>query len=90
MHPDTAAYAAVPELEAAVEAAALDRPEVAELVWARDALLRMSTTLLRVKMYAPQTLLAVTLRCPARASACTTPTGSPAPRRPGSWREPAA
>src|SRR2546430_424534 len=37
VHPDTVAYAAVPE----VEAAALDRPEVAELMWARDALLRI-------------------------------------------------
>ena len=40
VHPDVSAYAAVPWLQSAADAAAIDRPEVAELVWARDVLLR--------------------------------------------------
>src|SRR5262245_52352585 len=40
VHPDVAAYAAVPELQQAADAAAAERPEVAEVVWARDVLLR--------------------------------------------------
>jgi hypothetical protein len=42
VHPDLnpGTYAAVPVLQDAAEALAMQRPEVAELVWARDALLR--------------------------------------------------
>jgi len=40
VHPDVVSYDAVPELQAAARAAAMQRPEVAELVWARDVLLR--------------------------------------------------
>jgi hypothetical protein len=40
VHPDVAAYSAVPELQRAADAIAAQRPEVAELVWARDVLLR--------------------------------------------------
>ncbi len=40
VHPDVGAYAAVPELQEATDKLAAGRPEVAELVWARDVLLR--------------------------------------------------
>jgi hypothetical protein len=40
VHPDVAAYQAVPELQQAADAEAIQRPEVAEVVWARDILLR--------------------------------------------------
>lgn len=40
VHPDVDAYTAVPELQEAADAAAAGRPEVAEVVWARDVLLR--------------------------------------------------
>jgi len=40
VHPDVAAYTAAPWLQAAADAQAQARPEVAELVWARDVLLR--------------------------------------------------
>jgi len=40
VHPDTAAYREVPWLQHAADSIAAGRPEVAELVWARDVLLR--------------------------------------------------
>jgi hypothetical protein len=40
VHPDVDAYTSVPELQEAADAQAVARPEVAEVVWARDVLLR--------------------------------------------------
>ncbi len=40
VHPDVDAYGAVTELQRAADALAIQRPEVAELVWARDVLLQ--------------------------------------------------
>jgi hypothetical protein len=40
VHPDADAYTVTPELQRAADAAAVERPEVAEVVWARDVLAR--------------------------------------------------
>lgn len=40
VHPDVITYRAQPELQAAADKLALERPEVAEVIWARDVLLR--------------------------------------------------
>ena len=40
VHPDILSFAAVPPLQDAALALAMERPEVAELAWARDVLLR--------------------------------------------------